>query len=244
MDPARRWVNPELGGGTLLDLGVYPLTLLHHLAGPTEEFEAIAHLGTTGVDLETMVISRHPGNVTASCISSFLADGTSEAVIGGSEGRLRLHARFHHPATMTFERRVDVAETIDTSHEGHGFRFEIAEVERCIRSGLVESPLRPHAATLALLSWMDAIRTRCDITHPKTLRRWVTVRVCPASGGQSLPSATPPSSEIRGGSGIRTHGTREGLTGFQDQRLRPLGHPSGRHGIRCGFGRDESDLVL
>jgi predicted dehydrogenase len=166
-EPARRWMNRELGGGSLLDLGIYPLTLAHHLLGPPEEFSAAARIGPTGVDLTTSVISHHAGATSASLISTFAADLTNEAVIAGTAGRLRIHSPFHHSSLVTLERRGDVIAPYDTSPAGHGFRFEIAETERCLEAGLLESPMRPHADTLAVLEWMDAIRARCGIAYPQ-----------------------------------------------------------------------------
>ena len=167
LDPERRWANRAMGGGALLDLGVYPLTLAHHLAGPAERFEAISREADTGVDVSTDVISNHAGGVIASVGCNVVAHGANEAVISGTEARIRIHANFHHSQRLTVERGGDVVETIDVGYDGHGFQFEIAEVERCIAHGLTESPLRTHADTLAVLAWMDAIRERVGIVFPQ-----------------------------------------------------------------------------
>ena len=164
-DPDRRWLNRHLGGGTLIDMGVYPLTLAHHLLGDPDAFDARARLGPTGVDLHTQVTSHHPGGTSASVTVSFLADLTGEAVLAGTEGRVRLHAPFHHTSLMTLERRGEVVASHDTSHSGHGFRFQVAEMERCVRDGLTESQMRPHADTLAVMDWMDEIRARCGVVY-------------------------------------------------------------------------------
>ncbi len=167
LDPDRRWMRRDLGGGSLLDLGIYPLSLIHLVAGPPTSFEARADLADNGVDLQTQVISSHGGGVGASMMSSFLADAANEAVIAGSEGRLRLLAPFHHSGTVVVERKGEIVEQHDTSYEGEGFAFEVAEMERCVTEGLVESPLRPHADTLAVLEWMDAIRSRVGLIYPE-----------------------------------------------------------------------------
>ena len=164
-DADRRWVSRELGGGSLLDLGIYPLSLIQHLLGPPTSFEAQAWIGPTGVDLETTVVSHHPAGTSAAATSSFVTDLANEAVVSGTEGRIRLHAPFHHTHRLTVERGSKVVESFDTTYEGHGFRFEVAETERCVAAGLTQSPLRPHEATLAVMEWMDAIRARCGITY-------------------------------------------------------------------------------
>lgn len=163
-DPGRRWSEPGLGGGALVDLGVYPLSLIHHLAGPPLSFEASARLSPSGVDLASSVVSLHTNDVMATATSTFDADTANEATVSGTEGRIRLPSPMHHPSSVVVERRDEVAETYDTGYAGHGFQFEIAHMEQCVRDGLVESPLRPHEDTLAVMRWMDAIRSRIGVS--------------------------------------------------------------------------------
>jgi predicted dehydrogenase len=165
LDRERRWINQKLGGGALLDLGIYPLSLIHHLLGPPEDFESVAVLGSTGVDVMAQVISTHRGGASAAAMCSFTADTTCEAVVSGPEGRIRVHSQFHHSRRLTLERRGEDAATYDTDFDGHGFRFEVAELERCVAAGLTESPLRTHEATLAVMRWLDAIRAQCGIRY-------------------------------------------------------------------------------
>jgi predicted dehydrogenase len=161
----RRWTDRDLGGGALLDLGVYSLSLAHHVLGPAATFEALAQIDA-GVDVDIRVISHHAGEAGASVGATFLADAANEAVIGGRSGRLRVHAPFHHSPMITVERFGEVVATHDTSFAGHGFQFEIAEMERCVAAGLTESPVRPAADTLAVMEWMDAIRARIGVVFP------------------------------------------------------------------------------
>jgi predicted dehydrogenase len=162
---SRRWTDRRLGGGALLDLGVYSLSLAHHLLGSPTRCEALAFVDE-GVDVDVRVVAHHEGETASTAGATFLSDPTNEAIIGGRTGRLRVHAPFHHSPKITLERRGEVVETYDTSFAGHGFRFEVAEIERCVASGLTESPLRPHADTLAVMEWMDAIRSRIGVVFP------------------------------------------------------------------------------
>lgn len=165
-DPGRRWMSAALGGGSLLDLGIYPLSLIHHLLGPPLGFEADAHLAETGVDLDTRVISRHAGDASAFAAAAFTSSMTNEAIVSGREARIRIHAPFYHSRILTVENDREIVATYDTDFEGHGFRFEVAEAERCVKARLLESPLRPHADTLAVMEWMDAVRHRCGVVYP------------------------------------------------------------------------------
>jgi hypothetical protein len=97
---------------------------------------------------------------------SFTADTTTEAVVAGSEGRIRLHAPFYHSRRLTVERKREVVAEHDTDFTGNGLRFEIAEVEECIADGRLQSQLRPHADTLEVIDWLDAIRERVGVRYP------------------------------------------------------------------------------
>ncbi len=162
----RRWLSREQGGGALLDIGVYALTLIHHLLGPPTSFAADCVLSPSGVDIETAVMSRHAKESGAAMVASFSADLNTEATISGTEARLRVHAPFHHSPSAILERRGKLLESFDTRYEGNGLRFQVAEVEKCIAGGLTESPLRRHADTFAVMEWMDAVRARCGVIFP------------------------------------------------------------------------------
>jgi predicted dehydrogenase len=162
-DASRRWMSRELGGGSLLDLGIYPISLIHYLLGQPTDFEAAAHLASTGVDLETRVMSHHAADTSALMMSAFSAEAPNEGFVSGSDALLRIHAPFYHSPLVTVERGGAVLASFDTDYGGNGYRFEVAEAERCVTEGLIESPLRPHADTIAVMEWMDAIRNRCGV---------------------------------------------------------------------------------
>lgn len=164
-DPAHRLVNPMLAGGATLDLGVYPLHLAHLFLGPPTGFEATGRLAR-GVDVHAEVLGTHRGGFSRSA-SSLVADLANEAVIGGTEGRIRLHRPHHHPPAISLERGDGgVVETIDVSFEGSGFRFELDEVHRCLTEGHTESRLVPHAATRDVMAWIDGILGRLGVVYP------------------------------------------------------------------------------
>jgi len=163
-----RWTDRNRGGGALLDLGVYPLSLVHHLLGAPSAFETIA-LVEEGVDLDTRVVSHHRGGSVAYAGATLLADAANEAVIGGPAGRLRIHAPFHHSSTITLERGAEIVETYDAGFTGHGFRFEVAEMERCVAAGSTQSGKRPPEDTLAVMEWMDAVRDRVGVQFPQEI---------------------------------------------------------------------------
>lgn len=164
LDPGSRLVDPALGGGALLDIGIYPLTLAHALLGPPDTFEAAAVTGPSGVDLQVGVTSVH-GGVLAQCSASFLADTPIEAVVAGPEGRLTMHTRFFEAPSITLHRRGEAPRVFDTSYRGSGYRPQVEEVHRCLERGLTESERRPLVDTLEVLAWMDAVRERIGVRY-------------------------------------------------------------------------------
>jgi predicted dehydrogenase len=165
LDPTGRLADPALGGGALLDIGIYPLTLAHALLGTPDRFEASGVIGFTGVDLQVGVTSVH-GDALADLSASFVADTSMEAVVSGSTGRLRLHAPFHHSPRITLHHRGDQVDLWDCSYQGSGYRFEVAEVQRCLAEGRLESHRRPLSDTLEVMQWMDQIRHRIGVSYP------------------------------------------------------------------------------
>ncbi len=161
-----RWFAPELGGGSLLDLGIYPLTLAYHLLGPPETTEAVAQLAPTGVDAQIGVTSRHPDGALAILTSSLVADGAWQATISGTDGRLVVHSPFHHATRVTLHRRGDQVAEYDTSYDVSGLQFEIDEFHACLAEGRTESLAHPLDDTIAIAEWMTEIRRLCGIHYP------------------------------------------------------------------------------
>jgi predicted dehydrogenase len=165
--PTHRLRDPALGGGALLDLGVYPVAFAHLFLGEPSDITAWARLGPEGVDENTAVVLGYAGRALAALTCSLLGDTARRAVITGTTGRIELPRNFYRPTGFTLFRGEDAepAQTV-TPFPGWGYHFEAAEVHRCLRAGLVESPLVPHADTLAVMRTLDAIRARLGVSYP------------------------------------------------------------------------------
>lgn len=161
-----RWYSRGLGGGSLLDIGVYPLALAHYVFGAPEESWATAELAATGVDKQTVVCSRHAGDAISALTSSFVAATLAEATIAGSLGRIRLQPPFHHcPEILIETEGTPTVKRYDTSYPGDGLECEIAEVHRCLNESLIESPLMPHADSIAIAAWKTQILTQLGVSY-------------------------------------------------------------------------------
>lgn len=166
--PEHRLFAPELGGGALLDLGIYPLSMASFFLGPVTGVKAQAEMAATGVDMQTAFTLMHKDGGVSSCACSLRSRTPTELTISGTKGFVRLHDRFHNTETITVT-LVDGASrserTINLPRSGNGYTHEAQEVGRCIRAGLIESPVMPHEETLSIMGTLDDIRAQIGLTY-------------------------------------------------------------------------------
>jgi len=166
-DPAERWFNLALAGGALLDVGVYNLAVSQLVMGRTpERVMATARLAGTGVDEQIAATLRYADGGVAQFVCGLSSTFDNSLVIGGDTGFIRVPALFIHGREAVLE--VDgQTESFSPPPRGEGFEFEIEEAMRCVREGLIESPLMPHADTLATMETMDEIRRQIGLVYPQ-----------------------------------------------------------------------------
>jgi predicted dehydrogenase len=165
VDPVHRHFAPELGGGALLDLGIYPIQLCTLVLGPIERVVADGVVGETGVD-EVVTALLHHGEDRLGVVKAALRVGmTCTARIAGTEGAIDLPAMMHCPNSLTVSSAAGV-EHIDASYDGNGLRFEIDEVHRCLADGRTESGVVPLSESIALATTLDAIRADIGVVYP------------------------------------------------------------------------------
>jgi predicted dehydrogenase len=165
-DPNGRLFNPELGGGALLDIGVYPLFLATLVLGMPVEVTAKAHLGTTGVDEDTAIILRHANGALSHLHATIRMGTKSEAFIYGETGTIHIHSRFHEMTSMSLLREGQRPEFFQFDNQVHGYTFEAQEVMRCLSQGLTESPNLPLDFTLERMDLLDTIRQQIGLRYP------------------------------------------------------------------------------
>lgn len=158
-DPQHRLYNKALGGGALLDLGIYPLSFAQLALGlEPVEVKSVAHMGETGVDEHAVLALRYANGANAALDFGMRGNCTHTASITGRNGTILMPQGFFHPDRFTLARNDGAHETHTFETCANGLAHEAAEVNRCIREGLTESPLRTHAETLAAMRIMDRIR--------------------------------------------------------------------------------------
>lgn len=175
-DPKHRLYAPELAGGALLDLGVYPLSFVQYLLGNPTKILAAGSAAPTGVDSNGAVILEYENGKGALAMLAFgsLASSPVTAAICGTKGRIEIKRQFYRPSDFTihyndgstFEYTSKSHEQSHRGYEGlYGMHFEAAEVERCLDQGKKESAVMPWNDTLAVMKMMDEIRRQLDFTY-------------------------------------------------------------------------------
>lgn len=167
--PASRLRDPALGGGALLDLGVYPVSFAQLLLGEPSDVVARATLSAEGVDLQTGALLGWDSGALASVHCSIVSGTGATASVTGSHGRIDLPSGFFHPDRFVLHRDGrDPEEFTADPADGprNSLKHEAREVMRALRAGETESPLVPLDGTLAVMRTLDAIRERIGVRYP------------------------------------------------------------------------------
>ena len=142
-NPENRLFNPDLGGGALFDIGLYPLFLATKLFGEATIDSAHCVKSASGVDVFNQLVCYHKNGVISSLQASLQYERPCIATIVGTQGYIRINHRFFCPTEVTLHRYDESHETWAFPYEGNGYQFEIQEVENCISKGLCASPDYP-----------------------------------------------------------------------------------------------------
>jgi predicted dehydrogenase len=161
----RLW-EPELGGGALLDLGIYPLTLAHLVMGSPSSISAQATLTDKGVDVNTSIILRYEGGAHALLSCTMASRGSVSAMIAGDKARIEIDGSFYTPTSFRVITRDGEIIEYPNEYVGHGLREEAAEFARVVGAGEIESPLMPHQVSIELMEMMDSIRAQIGVKYP------------------------------------------------------------------------------
>lgn len=164
---SNRFYDPEKGGGSLLDLGVYCIFLSTILFGFPSTIKAVGKLSNKKIDEACAMLLSYNNNSYAMLESSILMEQNGPAEIFGNGGTIRiLNPWFEKSAGIEVELSNGEMHRIPLSWEGHGLQFEIEEVVKCISQQKIESHLMPHSLSKAILEIMDNIREQIHLSYP------------------------------------------------------------------------------
>lgn len=165
VDPTNRHFDLALGGGGLLDLGVYPVQLCSLLLGEPDSVAATGHIGETGVDEQVAAVLGHQHGAVGIVTAALRTNLTCAARIAGTEGVIDLPAFMHCPVSLTIS-TADGVETLERPIEGQGLRFQVEEVHACLREGRMQSSVMSHDETLSIMRTLDRIRADIGLRFP------------------------------------------------------------------------------
>ena len=164
-----RLYDPSLGGGALLDIGVYPIFLALDLLGKPDQIYAAMTPASTGVDEQCAIRFTYKGGAIAHLFCSLSSNLATGADIAGDQGRIRMTHRFHGPTTLLeyYSGIVDTRETVPFEKaSGNGYEYEARHVNECLKKNLIESPVITHHHTLLIMQTLDTIRAKVGIKYP------------------------------------------------------------------------------
>ncbi len=165
----QRLFDPLLGGGTLLDIGIYNVFLALSVLGKPDDIEAAMTPAPTGVDEQVAVLFKYNNGAMAQLFSSFVTNLPIQAEINGNEGCITLTTRFYEPSTtiQLYRQLPGEKEIIPVEKEaGFGYQYEARHVNECLKNGLIESSVMTHTDTLLLMEMLDRIRKKARIEYP------------------------------------------------------------------------------
>ena len=165
-DAQHRLFNPELGGGALLDIGIYPLALALDLFGVPALIRGEAVLGKTLVDEQISMHLQYEDQRTANLTASIRAFTPCEAEVCGTEGFIRLEKDFWHPRKLTITKPDEEKQTLEFSDKANGYEYEAQHVMDCITAGKIESDVMSWQASMDLMAMMDTLRSAWGIRYP------------------------------------------------------------------------------
>lgn len=164
-DPAGRLFNPELAGGSLLDIGIYPLSLASMILGEPESFLSDWNRGPTGVDEQASYILKYRNGSMALLHSSLESETAQEAFISGTEGSIRIHKQCWKPQKMTVH-SAGSSKTIEMPFVGNGFNYEAEFFGQLLLEGKKDNSVMPLSESLRIIGLLDRIRGRWGLRYP------------------------------------------------------------------------------
>jgi len=160
-----RLLDPALGGGALLDLGIYPISFAHFILGAPSAITARAVKTDRGVDAQTSAIFDYANGAQAVINTTMIAQTPCRAVVSGLLGRLEIDRTFYNPAAMRVVLFDGTTTQYPNTYVGQGLREQAIEMARVVRAGLLQSPLMPWSETIAVMKSMDEIRKQIGLRY-------------------------------------------------------------------------------
>jgi predicted dehydrogenase len=164
-DPAGRLFKKALGGGSVLDVGIYPIFLATIIFGKPSLIQSVSKLTTTGVDEYANMVLQYPGGQTAHLLSSISFNTALEAEIIGTKGRIKIDNPCFKATDFTLILNDGTSEHFSMPHQSNGFEHQIKEVMHCLDNGLLQSSKVPHQLTITVSNIMEEVLKQAGVVY-------------------------------------------------------------------------------
>ncbi len=163
--PEKRLFNKKLGGGALLDIGIYPIFLSYLFLGMPKGIAAVANFADTGVDVSTTMSFSYENQATAALTCTLAAQTRCDGLIYGDAGEIHLSPRWHEATEVSLNTATEKTVSVFPRPSTHGYEFEAAHIHACLRAKLTESPLWSLTDSTNLMSLLDAVRAEIGLVY-------------------------------------------------------------------------------
>ena len=164
-DPAGRLFKKALGGGSVLDVGIYPIFLATIIFGKPSLIQSVSKLTTTGVDEYANMVLQYPGGQTAHLLSSISFNTALEAEIIGTKGRIKIDNPCFKATDFTLILNDGTSEHFSMPHQSNGFEHQIKEVMHCLDNGMLQSSKVPHQLTITVSKIMEEVLKQAGVVY-------------------------------------------------------------------------------
>lgn len=161
----RHW-EPSLGGGALLDLGIYPISFAHMVLGKPDSITSSATFTDKGVDASSTAIFNYKNGAQAILTSNMMVSTPCRATICGTLGKIEIDRTFYNPASMRVIMHDGTTTEYPNEYKGHGLREQAKEFERVVRAGELSSSILTPDESIEIMGSLDEIRKQIGLIYP------------------------------------------------------------------------------
>jgi predicted dehydrogenase len=161
-----RLFNPLLGGGSLLDIGIYPVFMALTMAGTPKKTQSMAQIGQTNIDESCSMLFKHSNGIISVLYSSIVNKGRTQTIIYGDKGYIRLNSMWHMPSSIDLMLNDEKPKHFAFEEPGNGYQYEAIEVMKCLDEGRKASEIFNWEKSAELISTLDKLREQSGIYYP------------------------------------------------------------------------------
>lgn len=161
-----RLVEPQLAGGALLDLGIYPISFAHMILGNPLSIKSTAVMTDKGVDAQTSMIFTYDNGAQSILTTTMIEQTPCRAVVAGLNGWLEIDRTFYNPASMRVVLNDGSITQYPSQYSGHGLREQAEIFKQLVQSGKFESEILSWQDTVDIMKTMDTVREQIGLKYP------------------------------------------------------------------------------